>query len=301
MERVSARIPAKINLSLSVGPLRSDGYHEIMTLFQAISLFDDVVVSRSDAEQIEISGSYTNGVPANSENLAVKATHLVMREYGIAEKLSIQIKKEIPVAAGLAGGSADAAGALLATDTLFGSEIPKTRLMQLASELGSDVPFSLTGQTALGRGRGEEITPALSRGEFHWVLGIAAHGLSTPAVYSECDRLREGMNVAPPRISEAVMHALLSGDAENLGKHLSNDLAPAALSLKPALRMVLDVANEYAALGSIVSGSGPTIAILARDEEHAIDLAVALSASGVVSNVARAIGPVPGARIIDSK
>jgi len=225
----------------------------------------------------------------------------VLEAYEDDSAFAISIRKSIPVAAGLAGGSADAAGALLAMDTLLGGQLGKNELHLLAAELGSDVPFALMGNTALGRGRGEEITPALSRGEFHWVLGISNQGLSTPAVYKESDRLREGMLVSAPRISESLMHALLSGEPEELGKNLSNDLAPAALSLRPGLRLVLDIAAEYAALGAIVSGSGPTIAILARDEEHSLDIAVALTASGVVNNVARALGPVAGARIIESK
>jgi len=302
--RVTARVPAKINLSLSVGPLRPDGFHELVTLYQAIALFDDVTVSlkpKDESSTIEVTGEYATGVPLDETNLAYRAASRVLEAYENDSAFAITIRKSIPVAAGLAGGSADAAGALLAMDTLLGGELGKNELHLLAAELGSDIPFSLIGNTALGRGRGEEITPALSRGEFHWVLGISNQGLSTPAVYKESDRLREGMMVSPPRISESLMHALLSGEPEELGKNLSNDLAPAALSLRPGLRLVLDIAAEYAALGAIVSGSGPTIAILARDEEHSLDIAVALTASGVVNNVARALGPVSGARIIESK
>ena len=302
--RVTARVPAKINLSLSVGPLRPDGFHELVTLYQAIALFDDVTVSlkpKDERSTIEVTGEYATGVPLDETNLAYRAASRVLEAYENDSAFAITIRKFIPVAAGLAGGSADAAGALLAMDTLLGGELGKNELHLLAAELGSDIPFSLIGNTALGRGRGEEITPALSRGEFHWVLGISNQGLSTPAVYKESDRLREGMMVSPPRISESLMHALLSGEPEELGKNLSNDLAPAALSLRPGLRLVLDIAAEYAALGAIVSGSGPTIAILARDEEHSLDIAVALTASGVVNNVARALGPVSGARIIESK
>ncbi len=302
--RVTARVPAKINLSLSVGPLRPDGFHELITLYQAIALFDDVTVSlkpKDERSTIEVTGEYATGVPLDETNLAYRAASRVLEAYENDSAFAITIRKSIPVAAGLAGGSADAAGALLAMDTLLGGELGKNELHLLAAELGSDIPFSLIGNTALGRGRGEEITPALSRGEFHWVLGISNQGLSTPAVYKESDRLREGMMVSAPRISESLMHALLSGEPEELGKNLSNDLAPAALSLRPGLRLVLDIAAEYAALGAIVSGSGPTIAILARDEEHSLDITVALTASGVVNNVARALGPVSGARIIESK
>ena len=304
LARVTARVPAKINLSLSVGPLRPDGFHELVTLYQAIALFDDVTVTlkpKDERSTVEVSGEYATSVPLDESNLAYRAAMRVLEAYEDDSAFAISIRKSIPVAAGLAGGSADAAGALLAMDTLLGGQLGKSELHLLAAELGSDVPFALIGNTALGRGRGEEITPALSRGEFHWVLGISNQGLSTPAVYRESDRLREGMIVSSPRISERLMHALLSGEPEELGKTLSNDLAPAALSLRPGLRLVLDIAVEYAALGAIVSGSGPTIAILARDEEHSLDIAVALTASGVVNNVARALGPVAGARIIESK
>ena len=304
LARVTARVPAKINLSLSVGPLRPDGFHELVTLYQAIALFDDVTVTlkpKDERSTVEVSGEYATSVPLDESNLAYRAAMRVLEAYEDDSAFAISIRKSIPVAAGLAGGSADAAGALLAMDTLLGGQLGKNELHLLAAELGSDVPFALMGNTALGRGRGEEITPALSRGEFHWVLGISNQGLSTPAVYKESDRLREGMIVSSPRISEKLMHALLSGEPEELGKTLSNDLAPAALSLRPGLRLVLDIAAEYAALGAIVSGSGPTIAILARDEEHSLDIAVALTASGVVNNVARALGPVAGARIIESK
>lgn len=304
LARVTARVPAKINLSLSVGPLRPDGFHELVTLYQAIALFDDVTVTlkpKDERSTVEVSGEYASSVPLDESNLAYRAAMRVLEAYENDSAFAISIRKSIPVAAGLAGGSADAAGALLAMDTLLGGQLGKNELHLLAAELGSDVPFALIGNIALGRGRGEEITPALSRGEFHWVLGISNQGLSTPAVYKESDRLREGMIVSSPRISERLMHALLSGEPEELGKNLSNDLAPAALSLRPGLRLVLDIAAEYAALGAIVSGSGPTIAILARDEEHSLDIAVALTASGVVNNVARALGPVAGARIIESK
>jgi 4-diphosphocytidyl-2-C-methyl-D-erythritol kinase len=304
LARVTARVPAKINLSLSVGPLRPDGFHELVTLYQAIALFDDVTVTlkpKDERSTVEVSGEYATSVPLDESNLAYRAAVRVLEAYEDDSAFAISIRKSIPVAAGLAGGSADAAGALLAMDTLLGGQLGKNELHLLAAELGSDVPFALIGNTALGRGRGEEITPALSRGEFHWVLGISNQGLSTPAVYKESDRLREGMIVSAPRISERLMHALLSGEPEELGKNLSNDLAPAALSLRPGLRLVLDIAAEYAALGAIVSGSGPTIAILARDEEHSLDIAVALTASGVVNNVARALGPVAGARIIELK
>jgi 4-diphosphocytidyl-2-C-methyl-D-erythritol kinase len=170
----------------------------------------------------------------------------------------------------------------------------------VGSKIGSDVPFSICGGVAIGTGRGDQITPALSKGRYNWVLALSGQGLSTPSVYQECDRLREGLSISAPLVSEPLMQALRAGDAKALGKALTNELQPAACSLRPALRLVLDVGIDYGALGGIVSGSGPTVAFLVSDDEHAMDLTVALSASGVVSSVVRAIGPAHGARIIES-
>jgi 4-diphosphocytidyl-2-C-methyl-D-erythritol kinase len=155
------------------------------------------------------------------------------------------------------------------------------------------------GGTAIGTGRGEQLTPALSRGEYHWVAAVADHGLSTPAVYTEIDRLREGRALPEPRVSERLMHALRAGDAERLGHVLGNDLEPAACSLDPGLEQTLEVGREAGALGGLVSGSGPTAIFLARDVEHALDIAVSLTASGAAAGTRRATGPVPGARVVE--
>jgi len=185
-------------------------------------------------------------------------------------------------------------------DALFDVGLSRDEMERIAAELGSDVPFSISGGICIGTGRGDRITPALSRGTYHWVLALSGHGLSTPAVYGECDRLREGMPIARPQVSEAMMQSLRAGDPKAVGKALANDLQAAACSLRPALRLVLDVGLEYGALGGIVSGSGPTVAFLVEDEEKALDLTVALSASGVVSGVIRANGPTHGARVVET-
>mgnify|MGYP006280654255 FL=1 len=305
------RVPAKINLHLSVGPLMESGYHEIVTVFQAISLFDEITIryweeniSLLNKTVIDISarGTFANGVPLDDTNLAVKAARVFFERCKIETptKLSIDIKKEIPIAGGLAGGSADAAGVLLGLDNLFSTGLNKAELEELAAELGSDVPFSLSGGVAIGRSRGEELTPVLVRGNYHWVLAIAHQGLSTPVVYSECDRLRSGLVISPPTLNQNLISALASGDLYNLGNALSNDLQAAAFSLKPALKLILEVGKDNGALGGLVSGSGPTVAFLVLDEESAIDLAVALTASGVVAGVTRATGPVHGAQVISS-
>jgi len=300
---VVARVPAKVNLQLSVGPLVSDGYHEVTTVFQAISLFDDVSVATApvgNGLSIDITGQTSNGVPADSSNLAIRAAELMIKNYDLPADLAIKLKKEIPVAGGMAGGSADAAGVIVGLDSLFELGLSRDEMESVGSKIGSDVPFSICGGVAIGSGRGDQITPALAKGNYFWVLALSNQGLATPSVYQECDRLREGLSIATPQVSEPLMQALRSGDAKALGKALSNDLQSAACSLRPALRLVLDVGVDYGALGGIVSGSGPTVAFLVSSDEHAMDLTVALSASGVVSSVARATGPVSGARIIGS-
>jgi len=300
---VVVRVPAKINLQLAVGPLGTDGFHEVTTVFQAISLFDDVTLKlapENSGISLTLSGATSNGVPANDENLAVRAAKLMADKYDLSTDLAIHLKKEIPVAGGMAGGSADAAGVIVAMDALFEIGLSRDEMEVVAAELGSDVPFGISGGIAIGRGRGDQLTPALSRGTYHWVLALSGQGLSTPAVYQECDRLREGLDIARPQVSDSMMQALRAGDPTALGLALSNDLQAAACSLRPALRLVLDVGRDYGALGSIVSGSGPTVAFLVEDEEKSMDLTVALSSSGVVAGVVRASGPVHGARVIET-
>ena len=295
------RVPAKVNLQLAVGPREADGYHNLVSVFQAISIYDDVTISKSapgSGITIEITGDHTHGVPGNSTNLAVKAAQLIADEYDFAVDIHIAVNKSIPVAGGMAGGSADAAAVIVGLNELFDLEMSREEMLEFGSQLGSDVPFMITGGTAIGQGRGDQLTAALSRGTYHWVLALYTVGLSTPAVYQECDRLRAGLDIAAPQTSDALMQSLLSADPKAVGLALQNDLQSAACSLRPALTLVLDVGEEYGALGAIVSGSGPTVAFLVGDEEQGLDLAVALTSSGVVGSVARAYGPVPGAKVI---
>lgn len=303
IKSVTVRVPAKVNLQLSVGPRESDGYHQLVTVFQAISIFDDVTVKigeQGSGINLTVSGDQIHGVPTDSTNLVVKAIELIADKFELDIDVNVDVKKSIPVAGGMAGGSADAAAAIVAIDELYSLEMTREEMHSIAAQLGSDVPFLLSGGTAIGQGRGDQLTAALSRGTYHWVLALSSVGLSTPAVYGECDRLRQGLDISDPQISDALMQALLTADPSNVGKLLINDLQPAACSLRPALRLILDVGQEYGALGAIVSGSGPTVAFLVSDEEHGLDLAVALSASGVVGSVTRAFGPVHGAKVIES-
>lgn len=298
---VTVRVPAKVNLQLSVGPRESDGFHNLVSVFQAISIFDEVTVSKTDAGNgvtITVTGEHTHGVPEDGSNLAVKAALLVGSKFDFDVAVHIEVKKSIPVAGGMAGGSADAAATLVAMDSLFNLDMSREELHGLGSELGSDVPFMISGGTAIGQGRGDQLTAALSRGTYHWVLALSSVGLSTPAVYTECDRMRAEREIAEPQVSDVLMQSLLAADAEAVGNSLTNDLQNAACSLRPALGLVLEVGRDYGALGAIVSGSGPTVAFLVADEDSGLDLAVALTASGVVGSVARAHGPVHGAKVI---
>lgn len=293
-------MPAKLNLALKVGPRRPDGFHPLATVYQAVSLYDEVHADWADPDDFEVfvTGEGADLVPVDDTNLALRAARLLARTHGPHDSLGVtlSIKKTIPVAGGLAGGSSNAAAALLACAMLWDIDIPPEALRDLAGELGSDVPFALLGGTAVGSGRGEEVVPALARGTYHWVLAFGHHGLSTPAVYRRFDELSLGAD--PPEIPPELMNALRTGSARQLGATLDNDLQPAALELQPRLRQVLEAGLEYGALGALVSGSGPTCAFLVDSESAAVDLSIALSADGLCRAVRRATGPVPGARVV---
>jgi 4-diphosphocytidyl-2-C-methyl-D-erythritol kinase len=300
---VTVRAPAKVNLALAVGPLRSDGFHALATVFHAVGLYDDLVATplpEGSGLQLVVEGEGAEEVPLDHTNLAARAAAALV-PYGSSLDVGLAIRKGIPVAGGMAGGSADAAAALVAIDALFELGLSREQLAGLGAELGSDVPFALHGGTALGTDRGTQLSTAMVRGTYHWVFAFAGEGLSTPAVYRECDRLREGLDVPPPEVPDDVMASLRAGDAAALGSALHNDLQSAAVSLRPHLAQVLSIGEEYGALGGVVSGSGPTCAFLARDDEHALDLAVAFTASGVCRTARRATGPVPGARVVDQR
>jgi 4-diphosphocytidyl-2-C-methyl-D-erythritol kinase len=303
---VTVRVPAKVNLQLAVGEVRADGYHPLVTVFHAVSLFDEVTVRPADAMALTVTGEDADAVPADRLNLAWRAARALSQAAGVrGGAVQIEIRKRIPAAAGLAGGSADAAATLVACNELWQVGLSQRELSEIAAGLGSDVPFSLMGGTAVGRGRGEQLTPALASGGYHWALAFGRSGLSTAQVYATYDRLRAartkvaGKPLADePELSTELMTALRSGDPARVGPLLSNDLQPAALSLRPGLRRALAAGREHGALGSIVSGSGPTCAFLARDAAHASDLAVALTGSGACRTAARASGPVPGAMVV---
>lgn len=297
---VTVRVPAKINLELRAGPRRDDGYHELATVFHAVDLVDDVTVTPAPSWSVEVTGPYAHRVPTGEDNLALAAARLLATTNPgpSVGPVHVRIDKAIPVAGGMAGGSADAAAALVACQALWGIRCGADELHALAAQLGSDVNFALEGGTALGTGRGEKVVPALARGGFHWVIAVSEEGLSTPAVFGELDRLRADRDVPAPGISDAMMVALRSGDDSALAKALHNDLQEAAISLRPDLFDILSTGRACGALAGIVSGSGPTVVFLVADAEMALDLAVGLAANQVVAEVHRAVGPVPGAQVI---
>jgi 4-diphosphocytidyl-2-C-methyl-D-erythritol kinase len=304
-DTVTVRVPAKLNLQLAVGPPRADGYHDLVTVFHAVSLFDEITAEPAGRDGVTVTGEGADRVPANRDNLALRAVAALRKAAAGAAGpggVHITIAKRIPVAAGLAGGSADAAAALVACNELWGSGVSQARLLEIAARVGSDVAFALLGGTAVGRGRGERLTQALAPAtQYHWVLAFADGHLSTPEVYAALDRLRAaGGAVVPaePDLDAALMSALRSGDARMLGRALSNDLQPAALSLFPALRKTLAAGLELGALSALVSGSGPTCIFLAPSADRALDLAASMSGAGVCRSVARVTGPVPGAAVL---
>jgi 4-diphosphocytidyl-2-C-methyl-D-erythritol kinase len=297
---VTASAPAKVNLWLGVGAPGRDGYHPLATVFHALNLEDKVRAESTEPGsgiRITVEGEGADSVPTDASNLAWRAAEAVSKLANVSPDVHLHLIKSIPVAGGMAGGSADAAAALVACDALWNAGLSRSDLHALGATLGSDVPFALHGGTAIGTGRGDQLTPVLGRGEYHWVLAFAEGGLSTPDVYAELDRLR-GDDVQSPGIPDGLMAALRAGDPLALGGELGNDLEPAALSLRPSLGLLIEDGLDAGALGAQVSGSGPTCVFLAKSRDHALDLAARLSGTGSARTVATASGPAAGARIV---
>jgi 4-diphosphocytidyl-2-C-methyl-D-erythritol kinase len=295
---VTVRVPGKVNLYLAVGDPRDDGYHELTTVFHAVSLLDEVTVRNADFMSLEITGEGADILPADESNLAWQAAELMAEHVGRGPDVAISIEKSIPVAGGMAGGSADAAAVLVAMNNLWELGVPRRDLHALAARLGSDVPFALHGGTALGSGRGEELATVLARNTFHWVLAFSEGGLSTPQVFAEIDRLRSEGD--PPRLPEPdpLLAALAAGDPAELAPLLGNELQAAAVSLDSSLRHTLRAGSEAGALAGIVSGSGPTCAFLCPSAAAAVDVGTELAGAGVCRTVRVASGPVQGARVV---
>jgi 4-diphosphocytidyl-2-C-methyl-D-erythritol kinase len=300
---VHTRAPGKINVFLKVGALLEDGYHDVAIAYQAVSLYEDVRADPADDFSVSVTGSVElSRVPTDARNIAIKAARLLARRTGFRGGVRLEIDKHVPVTGGMGGGSADAAATLLACDTLWGTALPREEMLHLAAELGADVPFAFTGGTAIGTGRGDQLSPALAKGQFQWVLALADFGLSTPEVYSELDRHRDrnSQDIFPapvaPTVEANVLQALRAGDPHMLAECLYNDLQAPALHLEPSLAGVLELGERNGALAGIVSGSGPTVAFLTADLDSALELQIALSAAQLT--VVRATGPVHGARVV---
>ncbi|MFJ9247756.1 4-(cytidine 5'-diphospho)-2-C-methyl-D-erythritol kinase [Streptomyces sp. NPDC101776] len=295
---VTVRVPAKVNVQLAVGAARADGFHDLANVFLAVGLYDEVTVTPADELRVTCAGPDAAQVPLDRTNLAARAALALAERYGRSPAVHIHIAKDIPVAGGMAGGSADGAGALVACDALWGTGASRAELLDICAELGSDVPFSLVGGAALGIGRGEKLTVLETGGTFHWVFAMAARGLSTPAVFREFDRLGEGTRIPEPIASRPLLDALAKGDPDALAAAVSNDLQPAALSLFPALADTLAAGRTAGALAALVSGSGPTTAFLVRDAGSAAKVAEALTASGTCRTVRTTTAPAAGATVI---
>ncbi|GAB7049957.1 4-(cytidine 5'-diphospho)-2-C-methyl-D-erythritol kinase [Catenuloplanes indicus JCM 9534] len=297
---VRVRVPSKINLHLGVGPLRDDGFHELNTVYQAISLYDELTARRGDTLSLTMEGEGTGSLALDGTNLIIRAVQALADYARVPAHARLHLRKQIPLAAGLAGGSADAAAALVACDALWGIGLSRDQLAEVAATLGSDVPFLIYGGTALGTGHGETISPVLVRPHsWHWVVAVADGGLSTPEVYRELDRLRaEPDGPAPLGTADALLAALRQKDPAVLAAALGNDLQAAALSLRPGLAGLMKAGLAAGACASLVSGSGPTVLFLARDAAHAEALTTEIEASGLCRAAGTAHGPVPGARIL---
>ncbi|MGW5230954.1 4-(cytidine 5'-diphospho)-2-C-methyl-D-erythritol kinase [Streptomyces nodosus] len=295
---VTVRVPAKVNVQLAVGGARPDGFHDLANVFLAVGLHDEITVTPAEELSVTCSGPDAGQVPLDRTNLAARAALALAERHGLDPAVHLHITKDIPVAGGMAGGSADGAGALVACDALWGTHASREELLGICAELGSDVPFSLVGGAALGTGRGEKLTPLEVGGTFHWVFATADGGLSTPAVYREFDRLTEGVGIPEPTASEELLTALAKGDVNALAATLSNDLQPAALSLRPSLADTLAEGRAAGALAGLVSGSGPTTAFLAADAESAQTVAQALRESGTCRTVRVTTGPAAGATVL---
>ncbi|MDP5227344.1 MULTISPECIES: 4-(cytidine 5'-diphospho)-2-C-methyl-D-erythritol kinase [Arthrobacter] len=300
-----ASAPGKINVSLHVGPLREDGYHSLASVFLAVSLREDVRATRRLDPGIGLSVTIADGldvdpdsIPLDERNLAHRAAALLAAHAGLEPALDLEITKRIPVAGGMAGGSADAAATLVACNELWGCGLTREELATLGTELGADVPFCLLGGAAVGLGVGDELTTALVHGLVHWVVVPAEFGLSTPEVFRTLDRLRdaEGFDAPEPHtVDAAILAALRSADAHALSTLMVNDLQRAAVELAPELRDVLGLGESLGALAGLVSGSGPTLAFLCEDASAAHALAEALRHEG---HAALAVdSPGAGARV----
>ncbi|WP_194421922.1 4-(cytidine 5'-diphospho)-2-C-methyl-D-erythritol kinase [Microbacterium abyssi] len=302
-ESVHVRAPGKINVYLGVGGRHDDGYHALATVFQAVSLYEDVIATEAADFTLSVSGiDNPEAVPLDDRNLAMRAAKMLASATGYDGGVHLELRKSVPVAGGMGGGSADAAAALVACDALWGTGLSPHDLHELAARLGADVPFALHGGTAVGTGRGDELNPALARGRFDWVLVTSDEGLSTPEIYARLDahRAENGALADDPPLSLdvpiPVLQALRAGDPHSLAASMYNDLEVPALLERPVLDDIINEGLHAGALSGIVSGSGPTLAFLCETPESAQYVQAAFADAG--RTALHVHGPVAGARII---
>jgi 4-diphosphocytidyl-2-C-methyl-D-erythritol kinase len=298
LDSVRAVAPGKINLVLLVGEPQADGYHPLVTCFHAVDVWETVTVTPADEYLVTISGDVNMGeVPLTEDNLVVKAAKAVAAQLGVDKKVSIHIDKRVPVGGGMGGGSADAAAALIAVDKLWGGGLSQVQLLDIAGTLGADVPFLLEGYSQLGRGNGGELEPVKSQ-PFWWVVVPAVHHLSTPLVYQTLDQQRGGQASSLPHdLPAAFRSALFEGNPERLAPLLINDLQAPALQLLPELETTLAIGRELGALAAMISGSGPTCVLLARNQEHQQLLVGAMTDRGY--HAIAATSPARGAHLVE--
>ncbi len=298
---ITVRAPAKINLHLGVGAPRADGFHPLATVFHAVGLYDDLVVTAAEQWRLTLGGAAhidTALVPGDETNIVARAARLLAASAGdrmAGRSAHVHVSKEIPVAGGMAGGSADGAAALVALDRLWGLGTDDDDLLAMAARLGSDVPFSLVGGTALGTGRGELVEPVDVVGPWWWVVVPARAGLPTAEVYRHFDRLRPDAP-AEPAPPDALLEALVDGDPARIGPAMHNDLEVPALDLRPELGEVLAAGRAAGAVRGMLSGSGPTCVFLCTSGDHAREVAGRLAADHPVVLVAN--GPVAGTHLV---
>lgn len=295
----TVRAPAKINLHLGVGAPREDGFHPLFTVYQAVGICDDVTVSRSAGWSLGVTvPDWIDPalVPDAGDNIVDRAARLLADHHGIEATAEVSIAKSIPLAGGMAGGSADAAAALVALDRLWGVDTSDDDLLRIAAELGSDVPFALLGGTALGTGRGELVERVRDDGTWWWVAVVDTGGMSTPAVYRHFDELNPDADPEPPHADD-LLQAIDAGDLDLLAASLRNDLQEAAFDLRPALSDVIDRGERAGALRGLVSGSGPTCVFLTESADAARAVAGAFTEDGH-EVVLVTHGPVAGAHVV---
>ncbi|QOX82209.1 16S rRNA (adenine(1518)-N(6)/adenine(1519)-N(6))-dimethyltransferase RsmA [Nanchangia anserum] len=291
----------KINLLLDVARPDERGYHPLRSLFCGLDLIETVTVTPRLGERVDVTTRCASkqigdlaGLSTN-DHLAVRAVRAALARCGRQAGFHLDVDKHVPVAGGMAGGSADAAAALRAAREAFDLDLSDDDLHEIARDLGADVAFGLVGGLALGLGYGDVVTPLGPAPTRTFVLAINERGLSTPEVFAAFDASGAGRAACEDALSPRWMQALADPDPSALGELVSNDLTDAALSLRPDLREIMRAGDDAGAVCTFVSGSGPTIVALARDDEHAAALARALAAAPGVAATVIATGPVvPG-------